>query len=217
MSSIFIYIQQMHFQGPPDVLHTPGLHNGMAEIGERNHHVVFHLPPSICGNFLNHPHWSAADVVVIKLQAGQSLSSFRSHMVDITVLLQKAPCPTSLLKRIDKYNGDQSHKVSQHNEHTEVTRHLCTGRQDNLMAWQPIQSPGRQYLTTRWKILHWKRLVEVNQGQLLGKYKRWCYHFKLDQNSLISSQQDVEDLISLVHVIKRSIGSMFVEERTAGI
>lgn len=69
MSSIFIYIQQMYFQGPPDVLHTPGLHNGMTEIGQRNLHVVFHLPPSICGTFLNHPHWSAADVVVIKLQA----------------------------------------------------------------------------------------------------------------------------------------------------
>lgn len=69
LPSIFICIQWMQFHWPPDMFRPPGIHHGMAGIGERYSHVVFHLLHFICGNFLNHPHWSAADVGVIKLQS----------------------------------------------------------------------------------------------------------------------------------------------------
>lgn len=46
--------------------------------------------------------FEADDAVVTELQSGQGLTPFRSHMDDVRVCLQKAACPTRLLKKTDK-------------------------------------------------------------------------------------------------------------------
>lgn len=134
----------------------------------------------------------------IKLPSGQRLPPLRSYMDDVTTLLQTAPCTSRLLKRIDelmswarmKVKPSKSRSLSlRRGVRNDSTTFVIGGEKIPLLAEQPIKSLGRQYTVELSDKQMGKAvmkqlsdgLARIDQSQLPGKYKVWCYQFTLYQ------------------------------------
>ncbi|KAK7930262.1 hypothetical protein WMY93_006657 [Mugilogobius chulae] len=107
----------------------------------------------------------------LRTSTGERLPALRAYMDDITTMLQTAPCTTRMLKRLD-----------------ELTT-WARGEEIPRLVDQPIRSLGRDYTADlsdkqAGKVVQ-KQLVEglakIDQSQLAGKHKTWCYQFVLFQ------------------------------------
>ncbi|KAL6489820.1 hypothetical protein MHYP_G00001650 [Metynnis hypsauchen] len=132
----------------------------------------------------------------IKLPNGQRLPPLRSYMDDITTLLQTAACTSRLLKRMDelmswarmKIKPSKSRSLSlRRGVRNDRTTFVVGGEKIPLLAEQAIRSLGRQY-TAELSDKHMGKtvmkqlcdgLARIDQSQLPGKYKVWCYQFTL--------------------------------------
>ncbi len=132
----------------------------------------------------------------IKLPTGQRLLPLRSYMDDVTSLLQTAACTSRLLKRMDelmlwarmKIKPSKSRSLSlRRGVRNDSTIFVVGGEKIPLLSEQPIKSLGRQYTAelsdkqmgrTVMKQLS-DGLARIDQSQLPGKYKVWCYQFTL--------------------------------------
>ncbi len=134
----------------------------------------------------------------VKLASGQRLPAVRGYMDDITTILQTAACTTRLLKRIDelvswarmKIKPPKSRSLSiRKGVRSDKTIFVAGGEPIPLLASQPVRSLGRTYTaelsdrqmgeTVRKQLAD--GLAKINQNQLPGKYKVWCYQFILYQ------------------------------------
>ncbi|KAG1932793.1 hypothetical protein F2P79_020826 [Pimephales promelas] len=132
----------------------------------------------------------------IKLPTGKRLPPLRSYMDDVTSLLQTAACTSRLLKRMDELMSWARMKVKPSKSRSLSLRRGV--RNDNitfaiggenipLLSEQPVKSLGRQYTAdlsdkqmgkTVMKQLS-DGLARIDQSQLPGKFKVWCYQFIL--------------------------------------
>ncbi|RXN29065.1 hypothetical protein ROHU_018794 [Labeo rohita] len=132
----------------------------------------------------------------IKLPTGKRLPPLRSYMDDVTSLLQTAACTSRLLKRMDelmswarmKIKPSKSRSLSlRRGVRNDNTIFVVGGEKIPLLSEQPIKSLGRQYTAdlsdkqigkTVMKQLS-DGLARIDQSQLPGKFKVWCYQFTL--------------------------------------
>ena len=134
----------------------------------------------------------------VKLPSGQRLPAVRGYMDDITTILQTAACTTRLLKRIDelvswarmKIKPPKSRSLSiRKGVRNDTTIFVAGGEDIPLLVSQPVRSLGRTYtaeLSDRQMGEAVRKqladgLARINQSQLPGKYKVWCYQFILYQ------------------------------------
>ncbi|XP_077382825.1 5-azacytidine-induced protein 2 isoform X1 [Festucalex cinctus] len=131
-----------------------------------------------------------------KLPSGQRLPPLRCYMDDVTSLLQTAACTSRLLKRVDELTSwarmrikpSKSRSLSlRRGVRNDNTIFVVGGEKIPLLSEQPIKSLGRQYTAelsdkqmgrTIMKQLT-DGLSRIDQSQLPGKYKVWCYQFVL--------------------------------------
>lgn len=105
-------------------------------------------------------------------------------MVDITVLLQKAPCPTSLLKRIDKYWGSKSQNLSLQRRHRSDTPSLSReARESHGKAAHPKSRKAisdKQMGNTTLKVLGWSQSGPTPGKVQVTSYctKSWSDHWR---------------------------------------
>lgn len=105
-------------------------------------------------------------------------------MVDITVLLQKAPCPTSLLKRIDKYWGSKSQNLSLQRRHRSDTLSLSReARKSHGKAAHPKSRTAisdKQMGNTTLKVLGWSQSGPTPGRVQATSYctKSWSGHWR---------------------------------------
>lgn len=117
-------------------------------------------------------------------------------MDDVTSLLQTAACTSRLLKRMDelmswarmKIKPSKSRSLSlRRGVRNDSTIFVVVGEKIPLLSEQPIKSLGRQYTAelsdkqlgrTVLKQLS-ESLARIDQRQLPGKHKVWCYQFTL--------------------------------------
>ncbi|KAL0159986.1 hypothetical protein M9458_043711, partial [Cirrhinus mrigala] len=125
----------------------------------------------------------------IKLPTGKRLPPLRSYMDDVTSLLQTAACTSRLLKRMDELMSWARMKIKpcKRGVRNDNTIFVVGGEKIPLLSEQPIKSLGRQYTAelsdkqmgkTVMKQLS-DELARIDQSQLPGKFKVWCYQFTL--------------------------------------
>ncbi|CAM4298856.1 unnamed protein product [Leuciscus chuanchicus] len=134
----------------------------------------------------------------VKLPSGQRLPAVRGYMDDITTILRTAACTTRLLKRIDELVGWARMKIKPPKSRSlsirkgvrnDNTIFVAGGENIPLLTDQPVRSLGRTYTaelsdrqmgeTVRKQLAD--GLAKINQSQLPGKYKVWCYQAILYQ------------------------------------
>ena len=134
----------------------------------------------------------------LKSPSGGRLPALRGYMDDVTSILQTAPCTARLLKRFDeltvwarmKIKPAKSRSLSiRKGVRDDRTVFTAGGENIPLLAEQPIRSLGREYTSelsdrqmgrTVQKQLR-EGLARIDNSQLPGKLKVWCYHFTLYQ------------------------------------
>ena len=134
----------------------------------------------------------------VKLPSGKRLPPVRGYMDDVTTILQTAACTRRLLKRIDELVGWARMKIKPPKSRSLSIRKglrsdniifVAGGENIPLLADQPVRSLGRTYTaelsdrqmgeTVRKQLAD--GLAKINQSQLPGRYKVWCYQFILYQ------------------------------------
>lgn len=116
-------------------------------------------------------------------------------MDDVTSLLKTAAYTSRLLKRMDelmswaqmRIKPSKSQSLSLRRVRNDSTIFVVGGEKIPLLSEWPIKSLGRKYMAevldkqmerTVMKQLS-EDLAKIDQSQLLGKYKVWCYQFTL--------------------------------------
>uniref|UniRef100_A0A3B4XDA6 Reverse transcriptase domain-containing protein n=1 Tax=Seriola lalandi dorsalis TaxID=1841481 RepID=A0A3B4XDA6_SERLL len=134
----------------------------------------------------------------IRLPSGERLPPLRSYMDDVTTILQTAPCTTRLLKRFDELISWARMKVKAAKSRSlsirkgvpqDKTTFVAGGEPVPQLAEKPLKSLGRQYtadLSDRQMGKQARQqlaegLGKIDQSQLPGKHKVWCYQHTLYQ------------------------------------
>ena len=117
-------------------------------------------------------------------------------MDDVTSILQTAPCTPRLLKRFDELISWARMKVKAVKSRSlslrkgvlyDKTTFVAGGEPIPQLSGKPLKSLGRQYtadLSDRQmgkQVKHQpsERLAKIDQSQLPGKHKVWCYQHTL--------------------------------------
>lgn len=139
----------------------------------------------------------------LKSPSGERLPTLRGYMDDVTSILQTAPCTARLLKHFDELTGWARMKIKLAKSRSLSIRRgvrddrmvfTAGGEKIPLLVEQPIRSLGKEYtaeLSDRQmgKMVQ-KQLKEgvtrIDNSQLPGKLKLWCYQFTLFQRVMLS-------------------------------